>query len=98
MFSTLPLGFVWVCHIPHNCRNCDAEVDQFGLHGLTCRSGRGRLLCHDSINNIVKRSLDSAKVPSVLEPSGILRSDNITLILSTASGWLFTTIKSVHLP
>ena len=34
------------------------------------------MLRHNSINSIVKRSLESAKVPSVLEPSGILRYDN----------------------
>ena len=31
-----------VC-ISHNCRNCGAKVDQFGLHGLTCHSGRGAI-------------------------------------------------------
>lgn len=55
-------------------RNCGAEVDQLGLHGLTC-SGRGCLFVLVPLITS-SRNLDSAKVPSIVEPSSILRSDN----------------------
>lgn len=60
---------------PHKCRNCGSDVDELGLHGLSCRSGRGRLIRHNAVNEVVKRSLDGIKIPSSLEPSGIHRSD-----------------------
>ena len=63
-----------VC-LPHKCRNCGSKVDQFGLHGLSCHFGRGKFLHHNSINEIIKRTLESVKVPSVVEPSGISRLD-----------------------
>lgn len=60
---------------PHLCHHCDTQVDCFGTHGLSCRLSQGRFSRHASINSIVKKSLDSAKIPSRLEPNGILRSD-----------------------
>ena len=59
------------CH-PHACSDCGAEVNVDGIHGLCCRYSRGR---HSALNDIVKRSLESAKIPCHLELSGLYRSD-----------------------
>ena len=61
----LRLG-VTLCR-PHKCHQCGAEVNHLGLHGLSCRRSQGR--------HLLKRSLASAKIPSLLEPTGIARSD-----------------------
>lgn len=61
--------------IPHSCFHCGAGVDQFGAHGLSCRYSKGRFILHNSINDIVMRALESAKISCRVEPNGILRSD-----------------------
>ena len=60
---------------PHKCHHCGAEVDCLATHGLSCRWSEGRHHRHAAINDIVHRSLTSAKIPARLEPSGLLRSD-----------------------
>ena len=65
----LRLG-VTLCH-PHVCLHCQAQVDHRVLHGLSCRRSQGRHPRHAAINDIVKRSLTSAGVPSHLEPTSI---------------------------
>ena len=45
-----------------------------GIHDLSCRYSRGRHSRHSALNDIVKRSLEAAKVPCHLEPSGLYRS------------------------
>ena len=57
------------------CSNCGAQIEEFGTHGLSCRFSRGRHSRHASLNDIIKLSLDTAKIPSHLEPSGLYRSD-----------------------
>ena len=69
----LRLG-VTLCH-PHFCRLCGAKVDHLGTHGLSCRKSQGRHPRHAAINDLLKRSLASAKIPSHLEPTGISSSD-----------------------
>ena len=59
----------------HLCHHCGAEVDCLGIHGLSCRHSEGRLHRHAYINDIIHRALTSAKIPSRLEPTGLLRSD-----------------------
>ena len=59
---------------PHRCR-CGRMVDQLGHHGLSCRRSAGRLPRHSNINDIVKRTLSSAGIPSWLEPVGLDRGD-----------------------
>ena len=51
--------------------HCGGRVDKDGLHGLSCRRSVGRLPCHSPLNTIVKQSLASANIPSVLEPQGL---------------------------
>ena len=60
---------------PHQCQHCGAEVDCLATHGLSCRWSEGRHYRHAAINDIVHRSLTSAKIPARLEPSGLYRSD-----------------------
>ena len=69
----LRLG-VTLCR-PHKCHQCGAEVNHLGLHGLSCRRSQGRHPRHAAVNDLLKRSLASAKIPSLLEPTGIARSD-----------------------
>ena len=68
----LRLG-IKLCH-PHKCR-CGADVDELGTHGLSCEKSAGRLSRHSAINDILKRTLATINVPSILEPSGIFRDD-----------------------
>ena len=63
-----------VCQ-PHQCRHCGSTVDALATHGLSCRWSEGRFPRHAAINDIIHRSLTSAKVPSRLEPNGLFRSD-----------------------
>lgn len=60
--------------IPHSCR-CGRMMDCKGLHGLSCRYSAGRHPRHSAMNDVVKRALLKAGLPSVLEPSGMDRGD-----------------------
>ena len=62
-----------VC-LAHQCR-CRTTVQSDGLHPPSCHFSAGRLLRHSSINNIIKRSLDTAGLHSILEPVGLDRGD-----------------------
>ena len=55
--------------------SCGADVSTHGTHGLSCRFSKGRHSRHAAVNDIVKRSLESAKIPCHLEPTGLFRSD-----------------------
>ena len=68
----LRLG-IKIC-FPHNCQ-CGAFVDSYGHHGLSGAKRAGRHPRHFQINDILKRALISAGFPSILEPSGLHRSD-----------------------
>lgn len=59
---------------PHVCA-CGALVDEKGRHGLHCRKSAGRWPRHAEMNQIVKRTLTSADMPSVLGPLGLIRAD-----------------------
>ena len=50
-------------------------VDKHGLHPLSCRYSAGRIPRHAALNDVIKRGLDSAGVPSILEPVGLDRGD-----------------------
>ena len=60
---------------PHLCVSCGADVDELGTHGLSCRFSKGRHSRHAVVNDTIKRSLEAAKVPCHLEPTGLYRSD-----------------------
>ena len=59
---------------PHHCR-CGSLVTKLGHHGLSCKLSAGRLPRHYHLNDIVKRALNAAGVPSWLEPTGLDRGD-----------------------
>jgi len=59
---------------PHTCI-CGESVDSSGVHGLSCRKSAGRHTRHGSLNDLVKKALASAEVPSRLEPPSLFRSD-----------------------
>jgi hypothetical protein len=59
---------------PHQCV-CGTEVDSSGVHGLSCRKSAGRHVRHNALNDLVKRALASAEIPSRLEPTSLSRSD-----------------------
>ena len=60
---------------PHQCVLCGNHVDSLGTHGLHCWKSVGRLPRHAALNNVVKSTLASIEVPSILEPTGLSRSD-----------------------
>ena len=60
---------------PHQCLHCGSEVTELGTHGLSCRKSQGRHPRHNELNQVIHRSLSSAKIPSRLEPYGLSSSD-----------------------
>lgn len=58
----------------HVCR-CGRGMDSLGLHGLSCRYNAGRIPRHSALNDIIKRALQAAGIPAMLEPVGIDRGD-----------------------
>ena len=57
----------------HQCTSCGDHIDSSGTHGLHCRRSAGHLPRHSALNDVVKRSLSSAEVPSILEPPDLIR-------------------------
>ena len=60
--------------VPHLCV-CGNQVDDLGIHGLSCKFSAGRISRHHAVNDLIKRALISAEIPSVLEPPGTSRDD-----------------------
>src|SRR5882757_6552376 len=58
----------------HIC-TCFVSVAPDGFHGLSCHRSAGRDSRHASINNILAMALRSARVPTLLEPGGLLLGD-----------------------
>ena len=59
---------------PHQCP-CGKLADARGTHGLSCKLGTARENRHHQLNDIVRRALVRANIPSVLEPTGLSRED-----------------------
>ena len=68
-------AFKWLSNLPHIYARCGEDVDQYATHGLSCRWSQARHSRHEEINDIIHHSLVSAKIPSRLEPTGLLRSN-----------------------
>ena len=92
---------------PHTCV-CGAQVDTLGTHGLACRKSAGRHTRHNAVNDLIKRALASADIPSLLEPKSLSRDDGKRpdglTVLPWANGrcmvWDFTcpdTLATSHL-
>ena len=59
-----------VC-LPHTCV-CETSVDRTGIYGLSSRKSAGRLSCPSAVNDLIKRALLLAEIPSKLEPTLML--------------------------
>ena len=92
---------------PHTCV-CGIQVGGDGTHGLACRKSAGRQMRHNAVNDLIKRALVSANVPSLLEPNSLCRDDGKRpdglTVLPWANGrclvWDFTcpdTLAASHL-
>ena len=57
------------------CR-CRTMIDNMGHHLLSCRYSAGRHPRHAALNDIIKRALNTAGIPSTLEPRGLDRGDD----------------------
>ena len=47
------------------------KVERDGLHGLSCTKSAGRLSCHVTLNSLIKQTLESLDLLSMLEPRGL---------------------------
>ena len=59
---------------PHRCR-CGSRVVVYGFHPLSYRFSIGRLPRHTALNDIIRRSIQSAGITALLEAAGKYRSD-----------------------
>ena len=60
---------------PHLCP-CGKQVENRGIHGLSCRHSAARISRHTMVNDIIWRAMQRVKIPAAKEPPGLLRSDN----------------------
>ena len=58
----------------HTCR-CGKLVEENGHHGLSCARSSERFSRHHNLNTLVKQRMSSIKVPPILEPNGLTRTD-----------------------
>ena len=61
---------VATCH-SHQFRSCSADVDSLGTHCLNCHSSSSCHCRNSAVNDISKRLLDSSRILSHFEPSGL---------------------------
>ena len=60
--------------VAHTC-HCGKRVERYGLHGLSCTKSAGRFSHHATLNSLIKQTLGSLDLPSMLEPRGLYRTD-----------------------
>ena len=60
--------------VAHTC-HCGKRVERDGLHGLSCTKSAGRFSRHATLNSLLKQTLGSLDLPSMLEPRGLDRTD-----------------------
>ena len=85
MAMGLHLGVPLCC--PHVCLLCGEGVDSLGTHGLHCSMSLGYHHHHSTVNDVIKRSLASAKIAAHLEPVGICRADGKRPDRATIMSW-----------
>ena len=66
----------WIFCIAHTCR-CGGRMDSRGLHDLSCKYSAGRFPRYSAMNEVIKRALQNACLPSVLEPPVLDRGDGL---------------------
>ena len=62
-------------------------MDSSGTHGLSCRKSADRHPRYAALNDIVKRALAAADIPSMLEPVGLCQSDGKRADGVTVNSW-----------
>ena len=65
----------------HRCR-CGCNIDEKGYHPVSCRYSAGRFPRHAELNDVIRRALQRAGLPSILEVPGLddgRRPDGITV-------------------
>ena len=55
--------------VAHTC-HCGERVERDGLHGLSCTKSAGRFSHHTTLSSLIKQTMGSLDLPSVLEPRG----------------------------
>ena len=60
--------------VAHTC-NCGKRFERDALHGLSCTKSAGRFSRHATLNSLIKQTLGSLALPSMLEPRGLYRTD-----------------------
>ena len=60
--------------VAHTC-HCGKRVERDGLHGLSCTKSAGRFSGHATFNFLIKQTLGSLDLPSMLKPRGMYRTD-----------------------
>ena len=71
--------------VAHTC-HCRKRVERDSLHGPSCTKSAGRFSRHATLNSLIKQTLGSLDLPSMLEPRGLHRTDSkrpdgVTMIL-----------------
>ena len=60
--------------VAHTC-HCGKRVERNGLHGLSCTKSAGGFSRHATLNSLIKQTLGSLGLPSMLEPRRLYRTD-----------------------
>jgi len=80
------------CVLPSRCHNvCTIHVHlrhagrSSGVHGTTCQKSTGYHMRHNAVNDLIKRAMASANVPSKLKPNSLSiddgkRRDSLTML------------------
>lgn len=83
----------------HTCV-CGTVADKFGMHALICPRLNSRHARHTECNAVLRRAFSSARTPTTLEPTGLLRNDGrrpdgVTLVpweCGRSLAWDFTCV------
>ena len=56
--------------VAHTC-HCGKRVERDAEHGLPCTKGAGDFSCHATLNSLIKHTLASLDLSSLLDPPGL---------------------------
>ena len=70
----------------HKCV-CGKDVSEDGWHSLSCLKSAGRFSRPSNLNALIKQSLSSTHIPSVLEPRHLYRTDQKRPVELTLVPW-----------
>ena len=63
------------------------RVERDHLHGLSCTKSAGRFSRHATLNSLIKQTLGSLDLPSVLETRGLYRTDGKRMGANMSKKW-----------